>query len=96
LSTDHEPDPHPDGAGIVRFAELPLVAWRNGGGVTREVAVAGSGGQDFEWRISIADVNAAGPFSAFPGIERIITLLDGERMDLLIDAVVQSSVCMRR
>jgi environmental stress-induced protein Ves len=73
----------------VRFAELPLVPWRNGGGVTREVAVDGSGGQDFEWRISIADVNLAGPFSAFPGIDRIVTLLDGERMDLLIDGVKQ-------
>lgn len=89
MSTDQEPDPHPDGGGIVRFAELPLVPWRNGGGVTREVAVDGSGRQDFEWRISIADVNVAGPFSAFPGIDRIITLLDGERMDLLIDGVEQ-------
>ena len=73
----------------MRFAELPLVPWRNGGGVTREVAADGSGGQDFEWRISIADVNVAGPFSAFPGIDRIITLLAGERMDLLIDGVEQ-------
>ena len=71
----------------MRFAELPLTPWRNGGGVTREVAVEGPGGQDFEWRISIADVNVAGPFSAFPGVDRSITLLDGERMDLLIDGV---------
>ena len=73
----------------MRFAELPLAPWRNGAGVTREVAVDGSGGQDFEWRISIADVNVAGPFSAFPGVDRSITLLDGERMDLLIDGLEQ-------
>jgi uncharacterized protein len=72
---------------IVRFAELSLVPWRNGGGVTREVAVGGSGGQDFDWRISIADVNVSGPFSIFPGVDRIITLVDGDRMDLVIDGV---------
>lgn len=72
---------------IVRFAALSCVPWRNGGGVTREVAVGGSGGQHFNWRISIADVNMPGPFSAFPGVDRIITLVAGERMDLVIDGV---------
>jgi uncharacterized protein len=72
---------------IVRFAELSLVPWRNGGGVTREVAVGGPGGPDFDWRISIADVNVSGPFSIFPGVDRIIALVEGERMDLVIDGV---------
>ena len=72
---------------IVRFAALSCVPWRNGGGVTREVAVGGSGGQHFNWRISIADVNMPGPFSALPGVDRIITLVAGERMDLVIDGV---------
>lgn len=81
--------------GIVRFAELPAIPWRNGGGVTREVvasgasvASGGSGPQDFDWRISIADVSQSGPFSAFPGVDRVITLVGGERMDLVIDGVV--------
>ena len=87
MSRDQEPGPHPDGGGIVRFAELPVVPWRNGGGVTREVAAEGSVGQDFDWRISIADVHEAGAFSAFPGVDRIIMLLDGEEMDLVIDGV---------
>jgi uncharacterized protein len=72
---------------IVRFAELSPVPWRDGGGVTREVAVGGSGGQDFDWRISIADVSVSGPFSIFPGVDRIITLVDGVRMDLVVDGV---------
>jgi len=72
---------------IVRFAELSLVPWRNGVGVTREVAVGRSGGQEFDWRISIADVHMSGPFSTFPGVDRIITLVEGERMDLVIDGV---------
>ncbi len=73
----------------MRFAELPPVPWRNGGGVTREVVAGGSVGRDFDWRISIADVKAPGPFSAFPGVYRTITLLEGERMELVIDAVEQ-------
>jgi len=85
----------PDHLGIVRFAELPAIPWRNGGGVTREVVASGasvaSGGsdpEDFDWRISIADVSQPGPFSAFPGVDRVITLVEGERMELVVDGVV--------
>ncbi|MEO8518403.1 MAG: HutD family protein [Dermatophilaceae bacterium] len=79
----HDPDPHK----IARFAELTVVPWRNGGGLTREVASGGSGEGGFDWRISIADVEVPGPFSAFPGLDRTITLVGGERMDLAIDGV---------
>ena len=82
----HDPNP-PDPPEIARFAELPVVPWRNGGGVTREVATGGSGEEGFDWRISIADVEVPGPFSAFPGLDRTITLVGGERMDLVIDGV---------
>jgi len=81
-------DRAPDHLGVVRFAELTAVPWRNGGGVTREVMSAGgSGPQGFDWRISIAEVNEPGPFSAFPGVDRIITVVEGEGMDLVIDGV---------
>jgi environmental stress-induced protein Ves len=55
------------------------VPWKNGGGLTREVAVhpEGSGFDDFDWRLSIAEVRAGGPFSAFPGIERHMAVLSG-------------------
>lgn len=84
MSSDHSPV-H---LGIVRFEEIPVVPWRNGGGVTREVVAAGDSGlEDFDWRVTIADVSAPGPFSAFPGVDRVITLVEGERMDLVIDGV---------
>ena len=74
--------------GIVRFDELPTVPWRNGSGLTREVvSVPGSGPQGFDWRISIADVNQPGPFSSYPGVARVLTLIQGEGMDLVIDGV---------
>lgn len=53
--------------------------WKNGGGVTREIAVhpPGAAMDDFAWRISLADVAADGPFSAFPGVDRILTVIEG-------------------
>jgi len=65
---------------VLRAAERRAQPWKNGGGTTAEVYVhpPGSGYDDFEWRVSIADVAAAGPFSCFPGVDRILTVLDGE------------------
>lgn len=73
---------------IIRWADRTPSPWRNGGGVTREIAAspAGSGTQDFDWRVSIADVGAAGSFSSFPGVERVITLLEGGSMVLQTQA----------
>jgi environmental stress-induced protein Ves len=64
---------------------LQCTPWKNGGGVTRQVAAypAGSGLDDFVWRISIADVKQDGPFSQFPGVERMIALLEGAGMRLV-------------
>ncbi|WP_447763246.1 HutD/Ves family protein [Sphingopyxis panaciterrae] len=54
--------------------------WRNGGGVTREVAIfpADAGDDDFLWRASIAAINAPGPFSVWPGVDRNLMLLRGQ------------------
>jgi environmental stress-induced protein Ves len=59
--------------------------WKNGGGVTTEVAVfpPRAGLNDFGWRVSIAKVERGGPFSLFPQIDRKLGLLDG-RMSLTI------------
>lgn len=53
--------------------EMP---WKNGGGTTREICK-----QEDEtgvlWRASIATIHQSGPFSLFPGCDRVITLIDG-------------------
>ncbi|SOY49263.1 conserved hypothetical protein, DUF886; similar to Hypothetical 21.2 kDa protein in hutC 3'region in Pseudomonas putida [Cupriavidus taiwanensis] len=61
--------------------------WKNGGGNTREIAVwpPGAGMDDFVWRLSVADIERDGPFSAFPGIDRQIVLLDGAGVTLRAD-----------
>lgn len=60
------------------------VRWKNGGGWTTELARDGDG-DDFRWRVSIAQIESDGPFSAFPGIERDLLLLDGAGIELDID-----------
>ncbi len=62
--------------------------WKNGGGVTSEVARAPEGGGgDFDWRISIAEVAEGGPFSSFPGIDRVIIRLGEAPLVLDVDGV---------
>jgi environmental stress-induced protein Ves len=74
---------------IIRFADLRPQPWRNGGGVTRELAShpLAASAQDgvWDWRVSIADVSKAGDFSAFPGMERVLTVIDGELLLLTVD-----------
>ena len=61
---------------VVRFADVKPQPWKNGGGVTREL-LAWPTPDDWLVRISVADIEKDGPFSAFPGIKRTITVLSG-------------------
>jgi hypothetical protein len=72
---------------VLRWEEHRRMPWRNGGGVTYEIASSPADHDlaDFDWRISIAEVDAGGPFSAFPGIDRTIVLVEGEWMALTVD-----------
>lgn len=65
---------------VIRWADAPEVPWRNGGGLTRELHVAGS--DPFDWRLSAATIPGDGPFSSFPGIDRILVLLQGDGVRL--------------
>jgi environmental stress-induced protein Ves len=64
-------------------ARTPM-PWRNGGGTTTEVAIfpEGAGLADFDWRVSVARIDADGPFSSFPGIDRTLALLSGGPLSL--------------
>lgn len=70
---------------IIRYSDLKPARWANGGGVTRQVAASGS--PEWDWRISIAEVAQAGRFSALPGIDRVITIIDGDLILLEVDGV---------
>ena len=74
---------------IIRYEELKSEPWRNGGGVTRELAShpLAASAQDgaWDWRVSIADLTKAGDFSPFPGMERVLTVIEGELLLLTVD-----------
>ena len=58
--------------------------WKNGGGVTIEVAKSPEDASldGFDWRISMARVEASGPFSRFPDVDRSLVILRGGTMTL--------------
>ncbi len=62
--------------------------WKNGGGETFEIAVSPPGAslEGMDWRISMAVVASDGPFSSFPGVDRTLTILDGEGLQLDVGA----------
>lgn len=72
---------------ILRLHDCPVRPWKNGLGRTRELCVEppGAGMDDFLWRVSVAEVDSAAPFSAFPGIDRTIVLLEGKGFVMTLD-----------
>ncbi|WP_157695898.1 HutD/Ves family protein [Caballeronia hypogeia] len=67
----------------MQIASIPCERWKNGGGTTRVLASSGD-----DWRVSLAEVEAHGPYSSFDGQMRTsmivrgngVTLRDGERL----------------
>ena len=65
---------------MLRAAERAAVLWKNGGGLTREVAVYPHGTDlaSFDWRVSLAEVHHGGPFSIFPQVDRQMAVIAGK------------------
>lgn len=63
--------------------------WRNGGGWTRELLVWPAPPAAWQLRISLATIDAAGPFSVFPGVQRALALVSGAGLLLTIDGTAQ-------
>jgi environmental stress-induced protein Ves len=72
---------------ILRAADHKRMPWKNGGGETTEIAVfpADAGLSDFDWRVSMARVDASGPFSSFPDIDRTLSILEGTGIMLCVE-----------
>ncbi|RFB78627.1 HutD/Ves family protein [Methylovirgula sp. 4M-Z18] len=64
---------------LIPASSYTSMPWKNGGGVTTEIAVypEGAGLETFEWRVSTAHVASDGPFSLFPNIDRTLSVLNG-------------------
>lgn len=78
--------------GLRRFAlhDIAPESWRNGGGLTRQVATgrlappesSAAEADAWDWRLSVADITAEGAFSVFPGVERSAALVAGSGLTL--------------
>lgn len=69
---------------LTSVADTPPQPWRNGGGSTREL-LAWPSAQDWLLRLSVADIDADGPFSVFDGVQRWFVVLQGAGVALTID-----------
>jgi environmental stress-induced protein Ves len=67
-------------------ADARRLRWKNGLGVTEELAIwpreAAFEDGDFDWRISRASVVEDGPFSEFPGFDRVLVVVEGDGLVL--------------
>ncbi len=60
--------------------------WRNGQGVSWDIASAGAE-PEFTWRFALARIDGDVPFSHYPGIDRIFTLVEGGGLDLEVSGI---------
>ena len=67
---------------IIPQSSFKAVPWKNGAGVTREVIRVPAHSEDFVWRVSVAQVDASGPFSDFAAYNRTMVLLKGTGLEL--------------
>lgn len=72
---------------VIQVAERPVSPWRNGGGRTRVMAQGppAADPDHFSWRLSVAQVDGPGPFSAYPGLHRQLIVAGEEPLTLRID-----------
>lgn len=66
---------------IVALASVQPQPWRNGGGVQRDL-YAWPTPDAWHVRVSVADIEADGPFSAYPGVDRWFAIVEGAGVEL--------------
>jgi uncharacterized protein len=66
---------------IIEADRIEPMPWKNGGGQTRELLRWPTDG-DWRVRLSLADIEADGPFSAFPGVQRWFAVVEGDGVEL--------------
>jgi environmental stress-induced protein Ves len=73
---------------VVRLDQVAPTPWRNGGGLTRELAVFPVR-EHWHWRISVADIERNGPFSRYEGVQRWFAVLAGAGVRMEVGGSVQ-------
>jgi environmental stress-induced protein Ves len=68
-------------ATLFRHNDFREGRWRNGRGVSWDIA-SDRPGDVIDWRLAIARIDSDVPFSHYPGIDRIFTLIEGAGLSL--------------
>lgn len=73
---------------VLRREEHEEMPWLNGGGSTLQVMTSPVGAEmdGFDWRVSCARIESSGPFSSLPGVDRVLTLVEGVGARLTLSA----------
>jgi uncharacterized protein len=69
---------------VLRFESYRETPWKNGGGLTHEIARSDDAGEP-AWRVSVATIDRDGPFSDFTGFDRTIVPVEGMGFELTFD-----------
>ena len=79
----------PQSSCVLRASGYARMRWKNGAGWTSEILKIHDSEErdtnDWDWRLSIAEIETDAPFSAFPGVERELVLLSGNGLRLRFD-----------
>ncbi len=67
---------------ILRRSSFVATPWKNGGGITHEAIRVPATGDQFLWRVSVAEIESSGAFSDFTGYHRTMVLLRGSGVHL--------------
>ena len=70
-----------DRSRVIAANEYRRERWKNGTGWTREILRVPDQA-DWDWRLSIAEIERDGPFSVFPGVDRELVLIHGNGLRL--------------
>ncbi len=72
---------------IIRQTDFVKGRWLNGAGVSWDIAFAphDASPSRFDWRFATAAIEHDAPFSVFPGVDRVITLVDGDGFSLDVE-----------
>jgi environmental stress-induced protein Ves len=71
---------------LLRRAAYKAIPWKNGRGIAHQIAVfpPGAGYGQLDWQVSRPEIDADGPFSSFPGLDRQFMLVTGNGLTLRI------------
>jgi len=69
---------------VIPQASFTATPWKNGGGITHEAIRVPASGGPFRWRVSVAHIDASGPFSDFAAYNRTMVLLRGAGLELRV------------